>query len=563
MSFGWTLVVLVAALGLSWRFLGSYMEAVYDGRMSWLAWLERPIYRSLRTHPDEEQHWTRYARSLIVFSGVSLLIAYGIMRLQGHLGVNPQHLGAVPPALSFNTAVSFVSNTSWQSYAGESTLSYFSQTGAILVAQFTSAAVGMAVAIALIRGLARGGADTIGNFWVDLVRGCLYVLGPIAVVAGLIFAAQGGVDTFAGPVPIHDAVNGVSQLLPRGPVASMESIKQLSSDGGGMFATSGAHPFENPTGLTNLLSIVLMMMIPVAFTYTFGKMVRSLRQGVTILVVMGVLFTAWLTFTAAYEHQANPAVVAAGVHQAPSGNMEGKEVRFGNPSSVLYDIAGTQTSSGATNSSLDSFTPIGGFGALSGMMLGEVSPGGVGSGLFSVLAFAILTVFIAGLMVGRTPEYLGKQIRAREVKLAGLAILVMPVTVLVLAAIAVSVHAGRAAPLNAGPHGFSEILYTFTSEVNTNGSAFGGLGANTAFYNDMGSLAMLVGRYGAIVPTLALAGVLARSKSLSASPGKMRTDTPMFAGLLLGVILIVGGLAFFPAASLGPIIEQLSHGRFF
>jgi K+-transporting ATPase ATPase A chain len=276
-----------------------------------------------------------------------------------------------------------------------------------------------------------------------------------------------------------------------------------------------------------------------------------------------VLFSAWLAFIATYEHQANPAVVAAGVHAAPAGNMEGKEVRFGNPSSVLYDIAGTQTSSGATNSSLDSFTPIGGFGALSGMMLGEVSPGGVGSGLFSILAFAIITVFIAGLMVGRTPEYLGKQIRAREMKLAGLAVLVMPVTVLVLTAIAVSIHAGRAAPLNAGPHGFTEILYTFTSEVNTNGSAFGGLGANTTFYNDMGSVAMLVGRYGAIVPTLALAGVLARSTSLAASRGKVRTDTPLFAGLLLGVILIVGGLAFLPAASLGPIIEQLSHGRFF
>lgn len=563
MNFVWTLVVLVVALGLSWRFVGSYMEAVYNGRVSWLSWLERPIYKALRTHPEEEQHWTRYGGSLIVFSGISLLITYGVLRLQGHLGVNPQHLGGVSPALSFDTAVSFVSNTSWQSYAGESTLSYFSQTGAIMVAQFTSAAVGMAVAVALIRGLARSNSGTIGNFWVDLVRGCLYVLLPIAGVAGLIFAGQGAVNTFADPAPIHDTLNGVTQLLPRGPVAAMESIKQLSSDGGGMFATSGAHPFENPTGLTNLLSIVLMMMIPVVFTYTFGKMVRALRQGVALLAVMGVLFAGWLAFTAAYEHQGNPTVAAAGIHQGVSGNMEGKEVRFGNASSVLYDIAGTQTSSGATNSSLDSFTPMGGFGVLSGMMLGEVSPGGVGSGLFSILAFAILTVFIAGLMVGRTPEYLGKQIRAREIKLSGLAILVMPITVLVLTVIAVSVHAGRAGPLNSGPHGFTEILYTFTSEVNTNGSAFGGIGANSAFYNVMGSLAMLIGRYGVIIPTLALAGVLARSPTLVASPGKMRTDTPMFVGLLIGVIVIVGGLAFLPGLSLGPIVEQFSHGRLF
>ena len=562
MSFFWTVVLLVAVLALSWRFLGSYMEAVYDGRVRWMAWLERPIYRSLRTHPDEEQHWTRYGSSLIVFSGTSLLLAYAILRLQGHLGVNPQHLPGVSPALSFDTAVSFVSNTSWQSYAGESTLSYLSQTGVIMVAQFTSAAVGMAVAIALIRGLSRSGSDTIGNFWVDLVRGCLYVLLPIAGVTALIFAGQGAVDTFAGPISIHDALNGVTQILPRGPSASMEAIKQLSSDGGGMFAASGAHPFENPTGLTNFVSIVLMMMIPVAFTYTFGRMVRSLRQGVTILIVMGTLFAGWLTFTAAYEHQGNPAVAAAGVHLA-GPNMEGKEVRFGNTSSVLYDIAGTQTSSGATNSSLDSFTPVGGFGALSGMMLGEVSPGGVGSGLFSILAFAIMTVFIAGLMVGRTPEYLGKQIRAREMKLSGLAVLVMPITVLILAAIAVSVHAGRVGPLNSGSHGFTEILYTFTSEVNTNGSAFGGLGANSAFYNVTGSIAMLVGRYGAIIPTLALAGVLARSPALAGSRGKMRTDSPMFGGLLVGVILIVGGLAFLPAVSLGPIIEQLQHGKFF
>ena len=563
MSFFWTLVALLAVLAVSWRFLGSYLAAVYDGRVTWLAWLERPLYRLLGTRPESEQDWTGYAGSLVVFSGLSLLLVYCFLRLQGHLGGDPLRLGGVPPALSFNTAVSFVSNTSWQAYPGESTLTYVSQLGAIMVAQFTSAAVGMAVAVALIRGLARSGSHTIGNFWVDVVRGCLYVLAPIAFVAGLIFAAQGGVNTLAGPASVHDAMNGVTQLLPRGPVAAMESIKQLSSDGGGMFAVSGAHPFENPTAMTNFLSIVLMLAIPVAFTFTFGKMVRSRRQGLVILAVMAALFTCWLTFSAAYEHQGNPAVAAAGVHHQPSGNMEGKEVRFGNTSSTLYDIAGTQTSSGATDSSLDSFTPVGGFGALTGMMLGEVSPGGVGSGLFSILAFAIVATFLAGLMVGRTPEYLGKQIRGREMKLAGLAVLVMPVTVLILTAIAVALPAGRAGPLNAGPHGFSEILYTFTSEANTNGSAFGGLSANTTFYNDLGSAAMLAGRYGAIVPTLALAGVLARARTLQPSRGQVRSDTPLFAGLLIGVIIIVGGLAFLPAASLGPIVEQLSHGRFF
>jgi K+-transporting ATPase ATPase A chain len=562
-SFFWTLVALLAVLALAWRFLGSYLAAVYDGRATWLAWLERPIYRLLGTRPEAEQEWTGYAGSLVVFSGLSLLVAYNFLRLQGHLGDDPLRLGGVPSALSFNTAVSFVSNTSWQAYPGESTLTYVSQLGAILVAQFTSAAVGMAVAVALIRGLARSGSHTIGNFWVDVVRGCLYVLLPIAFVAGLIFVAQGGVNTLAGPASVHDAMNGTTQLLPRGPVAAMESIKQLSSDGGGMFAVSGAHPFENPTAMTNFLSIVLMLAIPVAFTFTFGKMVRSRRQGLMILAVMAALFTCWLAFSAAYEHQGNPAVAAAGVHHQPSGNMEGKDVRFGNTSSTLYDIAGTQTSSGATNSSLDSFTPMGGFGALSGMMLGEVSPGGVGSGLFSILAFAIVATFLAGLMVGRTPEYLGKQIRGREMKLAGLAVLVMPVTVLILTAIAVALPAGRAGPLNSGPHGFSEVLYTFTSEANTNGSAFGGLSANTTFYNDLGSVAMLLGRYGAIVPTLALAGVLARARTLQPSRGQVRSDTPLFAGILIGVIIVVGGLAFLPAASLGPIVEQLSHGRFF
>jgi K+-transporting ATPase ATPase A chain len=375
--------------------------------------------------------------------------------------------------------------------------------------------------------------------------------------------AQGALQTLAGPVPIHDALNGVRQVIPRGPVASQETIKQLGTNGGGFFNANGASPFENPTGLTNLLSIVLMLCIPVALTYTFGKMVGSIRQGTAILAVMAIIFAGWLAVGSAAEHQANPAIAAAGATHQPAGNMEGKEVRFGDSSSALYNIVATQTSTGAVNSAMDSYTPMGGFATLTGMMLGEVTPGGTGSGLYTILLFAIITVFIGGLMVGRTPEYLGKKIQGREVKLAAFGVLVMPITVLVLAAIAVSVHAGRAGPLNAGPHAFSEILYAFTSVTNNNGSAFAGITVNTPFYNVITTFGLLLGRFVIIVPVLALAGALAAKGTVPASAGTFRTDQPMFAGLLVGVILIVGALTFFPAVSLGPIVEQLSHGRFF
>jgi K+-transporting ATPase ATPase A chain len=563
MGFAWTIVLMIVVLAIAWRFLGAYMVSVYEGRTRWLSYIERPIYKIAGIDPEAEQSWQRYGASLIIFSGVILLIGYTLLRLQGHLPLNPQHLPDVGPALSWNTIVSFVTNTNWQSYSGETTMSYLSQMGTLALQNFLSAAVGIAVAVALIRGFARKDSKTIGNFWVDLVRGTLYILLPIAFIFAIIFIAQGAIQTLVGPAHIHDLLNGVRQTIPRGPVASQETIKQLGTNGGGFFNANGAMPFENPTGLTNFLSMALILCIPVALTYVFGKMVGHVRQGAAVLAVMVIIFGSWLAIGAVAEHQANPAITAAGLSHQPTGNMEGKEVRFGDTSSAFYNITSTQTSTGSVDSANDSYTPMGGFAAMTGMMLGEVSPGGVGSGLYTILLFAIITVFIGGLMVGRTPEYLGKKIQAREVKLAAFGVLVMPITVLVLTAIAVSVHAGRAGPLNAGPHGFSEILYTFTSVTNNNGSAFAGLSSNTGFYNVIETVGLLLGRFAIIIPVLALAGGLAAKKVVPASLGTFRTDKPMFIGLLIGVIMVVGALTFFPAVSLGPIVEQLSHGRFF
>jgi K+-transporting ATPase ATPase A chain len=563
MGFAGTIVAMIVVLAIAWRFLGAYMVSVYEGRTRWLSYIERPIYKVAGIDPESEQSWQRYGASLIIFSGVMLLVGYTLLRLQGHLPLNPQHLPGVSPALSWNTIVSFVTNTNWQSYSGETTMSYLSQMGTLALQNFLSAAVGIAVAVALIRGFARKDSKTIGNFWVDLVRGTLYVLLPIAFIFAIIFIAQGAIQTLAGPAHIHDLLNGVRQTIPRGPVASQETIKQLGTNGGGFFNANGAMPFENPTGLTNFFSMALILCIPVALTYVFGKMVGHVRQGAAVLAVMVIIFGSWLAIGAVAEHQANPAITAAGLSHQPTGNMEGKETRFGDTSSAFYNITSTQTSTGSVDSANDSYTPMGGFAAMTGMMLGEVSPGGVGSGLYTILLFAIITVFIGGLMVGRTPEYLGKKIQAREVKLAAFGVLVMPMTVLILTAIAVSVHAGRAGPLNAGPHGFSEILYTFTSVTNNNGSAFAGLSSNTAFYNITETVGLLLGRFAIIIPVLALAGGLAAKKVVPASLGTFRTDKPMFIGLLIGVILVVGALVFFPAVSLGPIVEQLSHGRFF
>jgi K+-transporting ATPase ATPase A chain len=563
MGFTWTIVALIVVLAIAWRFLGSYMVSVYEGRTRWLAFVERPVYRLIGVDPEAEQPWQRYAASMIVFSGVAIGASYLIFRLQGHLPFNPQHLPGVTPALAWNTAVSFVTNTNWQAYSGETTMSDLSQMGALAVQNFLSAAVGIAVAVALIRGFSRKRSKTIGNFWVDLVRGTIYVLLPIAFVVAIVFVAQGALQTLAGPVHIQDVLNGGKQVILRGPVASQETIKQLGTNGGGFFNANGADPFENPTGFTNFLSIALILCIPVGLTYTFGKMVGSIRQGAAILGVMAIIFGSWLAIASVAEHQANPAIAAAGMTHQPTGNMEGKEVRFGDTSSALYATASTQTSTGSVDSAEDSYTPMGGFAVLTGMMLGEITPGGVGSGLYTILLFAIVTVFLGGLMIGRTPEYLGKKVQSREVKLATFGVLVMPITVLILTGVAVSVHAGRAGPLNAGPHGFSEILYAFTSVTNNNGSAFAGLNANTAFYNNIETVGLLLGRFAIMVPVLALAGTLAAKNIVPASAGTFRTDKPIFMGLLIGVILIVGALTFFPAVSLGPIVEQLSHGRFF
>jgi potassium-transporting ATPase potassium-binding subunit len=562
MAFAWTIVVMVIALGLCWRFLGAYMVAVYEGRSRWLRWLERPMYRALQVSPESEQTWKRYAASVVGFTAVALLITYGMFRLQGSLPFNPQHFGAVRSDTAWNTSVSFVTNTNWQSYSGETTMSYLSQMGALAVQNFLSAAVGMAVAIAMVRGFARKGSPTIGNFWVDLVRGTIYVLLPISFLAAIVFIGQGAVETLSGAVSIHNELNGASQVLGRGPMASQEVIKQLGTNGGGFFNANGANPLENPTGLTNLLSVLLILCIPVAFTYVFGKMVFNIRQGVAILAVMTVLFAGWLTMATVSEHQGSPAMAQVGVSDTHTGNTEGKETRFGVPSSALYNVTSTQTSTGSVDSAADSYTPIGGFAMLTGMMLGEVSPGGVGTGLYGILLFAVLAVFLGGLMVGRTPEYLGKKIQGREVKLAALGVLVMPVTVLVLTAIAAAIGAGRAGPLNSGPHGFSEILYAYTSQTNNNGSGFGGLSANTPFYNITGTIGLLIGRFGMIIPVLALAGGLAEKKPVAAGLGTFRTDKPMFVGLLTGVVLIVGALTFLPALALGPLVEQVSHGLF-
>ncbi len=562
MGYAWTLVALVVALALTWRYLGSYMAAVFDGRVHFFGWAERPVYRALGTSPDQEQNWKRYAASMVIFSAVAMGITYLLLRIQGSLPLNPQHFGQVGQALSFNTAASFMTNTNWQNYGGETTMSYFSQIGALTFEQFVSPAIGIAVAIGMVRGFSRRNSPTIGNFWVDITRALLYIFFPIAFVFGIIIVGQGAVQTLAGTISVHDAINGVVQTIARGPIGSMQSIMQLGNNGGGFNNANQATTFEDPTGFTSWLDIYLLLSIPFALTYTFGKMVGSVRHGAALLAAMVIIFAVWVGGASIAEHQQNPAIAAAGVH-SNVGNTEGKEVRFGDETSALFGVASTSTSTGSASSSYDQFTPMGGFWLMSGMMLGEVTPGGTGSGMYTILIYAIIAVFIGGLMIGRTPEYLGKKIQAKEVKLAGLGALVMPIIVLGLTAVAVSIHAGRAGPLNSGPHGFSEILYGLTSQGNNNGSAFDGLTGNSTFYNVMGAVDMLIGRVGIMIPALALGGSLAAKNVVPESLGTFRTDNGMFVGLTIGVIVIIGGLTFFPALALGPIVEQLSHGMFF
>ncbi len=562
MGLTFTIIALVVALGLSWRYLGSYMAAVFDGRVHYLGWAERPVYRALGTGPEQEQNWKRYAASMVIFSTVAMGLTYLLIRIQGSLPLNPQHLDANGQALSFNTAASFMTNTNWQNYGGETAMSYFSQIGALTFEQFVSPAIGIAVAIGMVRGFSRRNSPTIGNFWVDMTRALLYIFFPIAFVFGIIIVGQGAVETLAGTISIHDAINGVTQTIARGPIGSMQSIMQLGNNGGGFLNANQATTFESPTGLTGFLDMYLLLVIPFSLTYTFGKMVGSVRHGAALLGAMAIIFAVWVGGATYAEHGQNPAVAAAGVHSTV-GNTEGKEVRIGDTTSALFGVASTNTSTGSADSSYDQFTPMGGFWLMSGMMLGEVTPGGTGSGLYTILIYAIIAVFIGGLMIGRTPEYLGKKIQAREIKLAGLGALVMPIAVLVLTAIAVSIHAGRVGPLNSGPHGFSEILYGLTSQGNNNGSAFDGLTGNTTFYNVIGGIDMLIGRVGIMIPALALGGSLAAKNVVPESLGTFRTDNGMFVGLTIGVIVIIGGLTFFPALALGPIVEQLSHGKFF
>lgn len=553
--------------------LGAHIARAMEGERTFLHPLlgpvERLTYRALRIDPRREQTWKPYARAVIAFSVVSIAVLYLLQRIQGVLPLNPDGHSAVDPFLALNTAVSFVTNTNWQNYLGEQTMSHFTQMAGLAVQNFASAAVGLAIAVALVRGLARRRSQTIGNFWADLVRAVLYVLLPLSLVLALVLLGRGVIQNFDGFQQVSTVAGG-AQRIPGGPVASQEAIKELGTNGGGFYNANSSHPFENPDPLTNFLEMLGILVIPGALTATYGRLVGSRRQGWAIFAVMFLLWGISVAVAVTAEQQPNPVVARTGVDQRASalqagGNMEGKEVRFGVGASATWAATTTGTSTGAVNSFFDSYTPIGGMVPLANMLLGEVSPGGVGTGLYSMLVFAILAVFIAGLMVGRTPEFLGKKIQAREVKLAGLAILVMPVTVLVLTAIAAVVSMGLSARLNLGPHGLSEILYAFTSQTNNNGSAFAGLSGNTPFYNLTGSLALFFGRFLFIIPVLAIAGALAVKERVPAGVETFPTDRPLFVGLLTGVVLIVAGLTFFPVLALGPLAEQLitTAGRLF
>ncbi|SED92453.1 K+-transporting ATPase ATPase A chain [Streptomyces misionensis] len=542
-------LALIGALALVYVPLGTYMARVYSSRRHLR--VERWLYRGIGADPDAEMTWPAYLRALLAFSAVSVLFLYLLQRLQGFL---PGSLGfaSVSPAQSFNTAVSFVTNTNWQSYSGEQTMGHVVQTAGLAVQNFVSAAVGMAVAMALVRGFSRSRTGELGNFWSDLVRGTLRVLLPIAAVAAVVLVACGAIQNFSGIHEVGQFMGG-SQQWNGGAVASQEAIKELGTNGGGYFNANSAHPFENPTPFTNLLEIFLILVIPFCLTRTFGVLTGSARQGYAILATMG---TIWLGFTALmmateFAHH-GPALQAAG------GALEGKEVRFGVGGSSIFAVATTLTSTGAVDSFHSSFTGLGGGVTMLGMMLGEIAPGGVGSGLYGILVMAVIAVFIAGLMVGRTPEYLGKKIGAREMKLAACYILVTPALVLVFTAASMALPTPPDSALNPGAHGFSEVLYAFTSAANNNGSAFAGLNANTDWFNTMTALAMLLGRFVPMVFVLALAGSLAGQRPVPVTAGTLRTEKPLFTGLLVGAILIITGLTYFPALALGPLAEGLA-----
>jgi K+-transporting ATPase ATPase A chain len=554
--------------------LGSYMARVYQGERTFLSPVVRPveriIYRIAGSRAQEEMDWKTYAVAVLLFNLAGFLLLYGLQRLQYALPLNPQDLGAVRPDTAFDTAVSFATNTNWQSYSGETTMSYLVQMLGLTVQNFLSAATGMAILIALVRGFVRHSGNTIGNFWTDMTRSILYILLPLAFVLALALVSQGVVQTFhhSQAVSLLQSTQDASgqtvsqQVMAVGPVASQEAIKQLGTNGGGFFNVNSAHPFENPTPLTNFLEMLAILLIPAALCYTFGKMVGDTRKGWAILAAMTIIFVALLSVTVWAEQSGNPAVAGLGVDQTasnlqPGGNMEGKEVRFGIADSALWATATTSASNGSVNSMHDSFTPLGGLVPMWLMQLGEVVYGGVGSGLYGMLAFVIIAVFVAGLMIGRTPEYLGKKIESYEMKMASLMVLLPVLVVLFGTAISVMVPAGKAGVYNPGPHGFSEVLYAFSSAGNNNGSAFAGISANTPYYNVILGFAMLLGRYWLAIPALAIAGSLVRKKSVPISSGTLPTHTPLFIVWLIAVVIIVGALSFLPALSLGPLVEHL------
>ena len=587
------LIVLIALV----KPLGAFMADVYEGKRTFLDPVLRPverlIYRLSGVSPDQEMDWKTYAVAMMVFNMLGLVVVYVIQRVQGFLPLNPAGIGAVAPDGAFNTAASFATNTNWQDYGGETTLSYLTQMIALTVQNVVSAATGMAILVALIRGLVRHNAQSIGSFWVDLVRTTLYILMPLAIVLSFLLVSQGVVQTFnpyvtanlvqpttydqpksdANGNPLKDAQGNpvvekvplTQQVLAVGPAASQIAIKELGTNGGGFFNVNSAHPFENPTPFSNFVEMLSILRIAAALCYTFGRMVGDTRQGWAILAAMTIIFVMFLAVAVWAESSPNPALTKLGVDQAASemqggGNMEGKEVRFGIANSALWATATTAASNGSVNSMHDSFMPLGGLVPLVMMHLGEVVFGGVGSGLYGMLAFVIVAVFVAGLMVGRTPEYVGKKIEAYEMKMAALVILIMPLATLGLTALGVVTDAGKATIFNPGAHGFSEVLYAFTSMGNNNGSAFAGLGVNNLFYNIWGALEMLVARYWLAIPMLAIAGSLARKKKVPPGAGTLPTHSPLFIAWLVAVVLVVGALNFFPALSLGPIVEHLLMG---
>ncbi|HTB42604.1 MAG TPA: potassium-transporting ATPase subunit KdpA [Acetobacteraceae bacterium] len=562
---GWLQIALYCVLLLLMtRPIGGYMTRVFNGERTMLSVVLRPvervIYRLCGVDETQEQHWVSYAIAMLAFSLAGFVVMYGIQRLQSVLPLNPAGQDAVSPDLAFNTSVSFMTNTNWQSYVPETTMSYFTQMTALTVHNFASAATGIVLAVALVRGFARRSAQTIGNFWVDLTRCVFYILLPASIVVALFFVWQ-GVPQNLGAYTDATTLEGAKQVIAQGPVASQEVIKMLGTNGGGFFNANSAHPFENPTALTNFVQMLLIFSLGAGLTNLFGRMVGSQRQGWAIFAVMFVLFFAGTVITYSVESKGNPAFTPFHVDQVASatqsgGNMEGKEVRFGMADSALFTTITTDASCGAVNNMHDSLLPLAGAVPMVNIMLGEIIFGGVGSGLYGMLLFVIVAMFVAGLMVGRTPEYLGKKLESKEVKMAMLGILILPLSMLGFTALAVVLPAGTSALANAGPHGFSEALYAYVSATGNNGSAFAGLSANTPFWNDTLGLAMFMGRFLMIIPALAIAGSLVRKKIVPVSAGTFPTDSPLFVGLVVGVILITGGLIFFPAVSLGPIVEH-------